>query len=542
MNRSNIILLKNIIMASSSLNKARHTSDKKVKRRAWGALAIEILLGTMLAVYVGITVYGYGYYGMGDIIPMLLGLVICLISFVFTFFKAGGYLLAFREYDMLMAMPIKTSGIVWAKFMHMFILGLKWCAWITIPVIILYGYFMHPNPTVYVLWLILVPFISLIATVAGSVLSILISGIGANFKHKRAVQTILTVLLVLACFFLEFIIGADADMEIKDMLATLREEIENVCNVLRPAKWFAEAINDAKPLSILLVILSAVAFTELFIRVLSIKYKKINSRLTASSANRDFKLKTQKAKNIYMTIAYKEFKRMTFSTTYMTNIALGGILTVILGVAAFFVKPESLMSAIQTGGTGGIPEYFTSYAFLIPAIPFFAYLLGGMMMSTCCSLSLEGKSLWIIQSMPIDVMTLLKGKMLFNMLLITPPVMVAVLGLSFCLKAGAVNWLLFEILSVVLCAAGTVRGMCCGVRFVKYDWVNEIEVIKQGTATAVYVLSHMFGMMILITLVMSLSAYINTALITVIFIVAASVWTLLDYRHLCRISAKRKVI
>ncbi len=543
MNSSNMILLKNLFLASSSLNKAKHTSDKKVKNKAWGTLAVGILIGLILAVYVGITVFGYGYYGMGDTIPMIIGIVIFLISLTFTFLKAGGYLLAFREYDMLMSMPIKTSGIVWAKFMHMFILSLKWSAWIAIPAIVIYGYFMHPNPVAYIMWIILTPLISLLGTVVGSVFAILISGVGANFKHKRAVQTALTLLLIVSIILADIFLSTKGDIDVENTLVILRAEIESVCKVLLPIKWFGAAINDISFLSAFIIILSAIIITELFIRVLSIKFKRINSKLTASAINGNFKLKSQKTKNIYMTIAYKEFKRMTFSTSYMTNsVLMGGVLSVIVGVAGLFVKPEVLLSSLQSEATTEMPNLLTSYTHLIPVVPFIAFLIGGMVMSTCCSLSLEGKNLWIVQSMPIEVMTLLKGKMLFNIFAVTPFVMFAVLGLSFCLKVGVLNWLLFEILSIILCVAGTVRSMCCGVRFVKYDWVNELEVIKQGAAVPLYMFPHLLIMIFLMTAAMNLSEHINVPTLTVIFIVAVSAWTLLDYRHLCRISKNRKAI
>lgn len=542
MDKTKILLLKTLFNSTSSINKMRNTNNKTVKRKAAGALGIQVFLCVILAVYIGITGYGYGYYGMGDVIPIETALIVCAMSLIFTFLKASGYLFAYKEYDMLMAMPIEVSGIVWAKFMHMFILDMPYISCISLPMMVIYGYFMKPNPLVYPIWIVLSICLALIAEVAASILAALVSGIGAGFKHKKAVQTALTIVFTLACLGLSFSLNGEEMEDVENVLDIMRSKLQSVANIVVPAKWFGEAVNSLKPIAILLPILLALVLTEGFIRILGFGYRKINTKLTSATTRSNYKLGTQKANGVIKAIAIKEFRRLTSSTLYLVNAGLGEILTVILGICGLVLKPETIMRSIQSGSTGEIPMSLTSYSSFVPAIPLIVFMISGLIMTTCCSLSLEGKNRWIIKSMPIDIMTLLKGKMLFNLILVTPPTMFGILGLCFCLKAGAVNFILFEILGVLLCIEGTVRGMCCGVRFVKYDWVNEAEVVKQGAAVAAYMFPHMLIMILLISAAISVKGKFVNVGITLVFIVITVLGLGLDYWHLKKLCSKRQVL
>ena len=63
-------------------------------------------------------------------------------------------------------------------------------------------------------------------------------------------------------------------------------------------------------------------------------------------------------------------------------------------------------------------------------------------------------------------------------------------------------------LGLVLCAFSTAWGCVCGIRHIRLDWDNEIEVIKQGADVAIYMLPNMFVVMGLTVLVVFLGTRI----------------------------------
>ena len=78
----------------------------------------------------------------------------------------------------------------------------------------------------------------------------------------------------------------------------------------------------------------------------------------------------------------------------------------------------------------------------------------------------------------------------------------------------------------------------CGVRFRRLDWVNEIEVIKQGTAVAVYLLPNMFAVMGLTVLSVVLGRRMDHALLALLFTAVAAALALLSYLRVMKLAEK----
>ena len=78
--------------------------------------------------------------------------------------------------------------------------------------------------------------------------------------------------------------------------------------------------------------------------------------------------------------------------------------------------------------------------------------------------------------------------------------------------------ILYLILGLVLCAFSTAWGCVCGIRHMRLDWENEVEVIKQSGAVTIYLLPNMFVVMGLTVLVVFLGTKIDHRLLAVMFI------------------------
>ena len=72
----------------------------------------------------------------------------------------------------------------------------------------------------------------------------------------------------------------------------------------------------------------------------------------------------------------------------------------------------------------------------------------------------------------------------------------------------------------------------------RLDWENEIEVIKQGTAVAIYMLPNMFVVMGLCVLVIFLGTRMDHRLLTIGFILLASVLAGLSYLRVMALAKK----
>ena len=529
----NIILLKTLLRSTSRFNSYKYCKDKKKRGKIVGAWVGAGILYLMLMSYCIATCVGYGHFGLTAGIPAMCAMVISLLSFVFTLFKTNGYLFGFKEYDMLMALPFEPKSIAACKFLYMYINSLPWYLSVSVSTLVGYAYYAKPSFAVYPLWVILSLIQPIIPMLGAAFIGFLTAKLGSGFKNKTIAQTVLTMIFIGLCFGSRFFIE---DMlknnKTEEVLSNISDITDKTGSVYLPVKWFGGAVTELNVLYMfLLIAVTAVLFTVVF-TIVGRSYRQINSALGSHAAAGKFVMKEQKQKSLISTIAFKEFKRMTGSVTYMTNALIGEIMCFGMGIAVLFVDLEKVIKAV----TKGAP--LTS-EMMVPAIPFIVYFFVGMVATTCFSPSLEGKNYWIVQSLPIRKKTLYQGKMLFNMLLTVPFALFADVTISISAKAGVVNTLLSAVLVVCLCAFSTAWGCVCGIKHIKLDWENEVEVIKQGTGVVVYLLPNMFITMGVIVLVVYLGTVIPSAVVTAGMILAAAILAVICYARAMSLAGKQ---
>ena len=530
----NMILLRTLLLSTSQLNIYRHCRDKKKRRRIAGGFIGLVLVYAMIMAYCIVMCIGYGAYGIIDAAPVMCALIISALAFFMTVFRTNGYLFNFREYDMLMSLPFESAAVAGSKFLYMYIKNLPWYLSISVAMAAGYGVYARPPVWIYPLWLILSLFLPLIPMLAASFLGFLIAKASAGFRRTNIVQTVLTIAFVVFCFSLRFIIeGIFRDNRVEQTLEKSMEVTNDAAGIFLPAKWFADAVTKHSVISMLLLIAASVLLFAAVFAVVGRSYRSINSSLKSHAAAGRYKMTAQKKRSVVSAVAYKEFRRMTASTAYMVNGAMGEILAPLLGILTLVVGFDRIVDVV----TRSAPF---DHAILQPAIPVIVYFFIGMVATTAFSPSLEGKNFWILQSLPVEMKTVWKGKMLFNMCLAVPPMIFSELCLCASARVPLPDTMLYLILGLALCAFSTSWGCVCGVKHMRLDWENEMEVIKQGAAVAIYMLPNMFAAMGLTVLVVFLGTKIEHWLLTLILILITSALAALSYLRVMALSRRRQ--
>lgn len=502
------------------MNVLKTSNDRKKKGKIIGSFIGMAILYLMLIAYCLLMAVGYAFFSLEEQLPFLTAITICTLSFVFTLLKAGSYLFGFREYEMLMALPFGEKTIVSGKFMYMYMKNLPWNLAISISMLIGYTFLVQPPIYVLPLWIVLSLFLPIIPMLLASFIGFLIARIGTMFKHWKAVQTILTFALVILAFSSRFIIESIfRNNEVKDALEDFSTTAAKIGNYYLPVGWFGKAVSEGSALYGLLLIGLTVFLYELVFNIISLSYKKMNSIMkTDVATDHNFKLTRQKRKSPAKAIAEKEIRRFVSSTNYLVNVSIGYILAVVVGVVALIFGLDKVISFI----TQGAP---VSTQMIIPAIPFVIYFLTGMMQMTVCSPSLEGKNYWILKSSPLTNKDIYFGKILASLYISIPAQLLSTLLTCIGSRVPALTTIGFLILGVILCIFSAVFGCACGIHFMKLDWENEVEVIKQGTAVLIY----MFPNMILTMVVLVGSIFLGRAAGTgVVIITGVLLYSLLS--------------
>ena len=533
MEKNSIVLLRTLLLSTSGRNIIKYSKDKSKKNRVSANAAGMAVLYLMLMAYCILMCVGYGRVGLTGSVPVMCALLICAVSFIFTFLKTNGYLFNFKEYDMLMSLPFKTQTVAACKFLYMYIKSLPWYMSISVAMMTGYGIYARPPVFVYPVWVILSLILPVIPMLAAAFLGFLVAKVSSGFRKTNIVQTVLIFILAIAAFASRFIIeDLFRNDKVEATLEMASEMTKEAARFFPPAGWFSDAVTRFDVLgALLLIAVSAGLFAAVF-AVVGRSYRKINSSLKSHAASKGYKMTAQKTRGAAAAIAYKEFRRMTGSTAYMTNCALGEILAALLGIITLIIGFDKIVGIV----TNGAPF---DYAILQPAIPFIVYFFIGMVATTACSPSLEGRNYWIIQSLPLEKKTVYQGKMLFNMLLTVPFMAFSTLCMCISAKVPVIETLLYLLLGAALCAFSTAWGCVCGVTHMRLDWENEIEVIKQGSAVMIYMLPNMFVVMGLTVLVVFLGMRMDHRLLACIFILIAGTLAALSYRSVMKLAKSR---
>ncbi len=527
-----IVLLRTLFLSTSQRNAFRYSKDKKKRGRIVGNTIGLAVLHLLLMGFGILMCFGYGTVGIIDSAPTMCALTIGALSFVLTLFKTNGYLFNFKEYDMLMSLPFSSRTVAACKFLYMYAKSLPWYLNISLAMMVGYGIYAQPPVVVFPLWIVLSLALPIIPMLAASFLGFLVAKVSSGFRRANIVQTLLSFVAVLAFFSLRFVLeGVLRNNGVQVVLEQVSAATNDAAGVYLPARWFANAITKTSPAdSALLIGVSLVLFAVVFL-VVGRSYRRINSSLRSHASTGQYHMSSQRKHSAVVAIAFKEFKRMTGSSVYMVNGAMGEVLATLLGVGTLVIGFDRIIAM----ATQGAPIDTTM---LHPAIPLIVHFFIGMVATTACSPSLEGKNYWILQSLPIEQKTIYQGKMLFNMCLTVPFMAISTLCLCVSARVPALDTVLYLVLGLALCSFSTAWGCVCGIKHMRLDWENEVEVIKQGAAVAIYMLPNMFVVMGLAVLVVFLGTQMDHNLVTIALTLVATVLATLSYMAVLRI-AKR---
>ncbi len=484
-----MILLKTELMNRFRFNTFTHEKDPKKKGRIISVAVAFLILMIMLSGYSFGLAYGFGSIGMAYVIPGYALTITSIVTVFFTFFKTNGILFGARDYDMLMALPIRTETIITAKFLSMYVNNLAFAMLVMIPMAVGYSMYAPVHVISILSWILGILAAPLFPMTIAAILGTIIIGIGSGFKHKVLVQVVLTIAVVVGISAISFTVQKTAAQDealFLAMFADLGMTISNMLHQIYPlSAWFDGAVNHHQIFSVGLLVIVSLAVYGMFTFICGKCYRKINSSLKSHHAVSNYKVGTLKRSSMMSALIWKECKRFTSSVPYMMNIGMGLILALLVSIISIFTGIDKVIATMNIGDMSVISPVLTNI------MPFAIAMVVNMCNTTSVSLSLEGRNLWVVQSLPISRKTLLQGKMLFNIVLVLPVSLICNIIFIFQLHVNGLMALLYLVFAVTSVLFSTVWGCFINVHFPNFSWENEIQVIKQGMSSMIGIFSSM---------------------------------------------------
>lgn len=162
---------------------------------------------------------------------------------------------------------------------------------------------------------------------------------------------------------------------------------------------------------------------------------------------------------------------MLASPLYLMNTGMALWLAPAMLLLLPLVKPDAVALL------RGMPQVMAP---LMRFLPLAACAFAGMSVPSAISLSMEGKNAWLMCTAPVSTGTLLGAKALFSFLFSLVPALLGAGLMAWHLRPGWATTLATLLLPVGLCAFLSVWGLVLDLRFARYDWESEQQIVKSS--------------------------------------------------------------
>ena len=144
---------------------------------------------------------------------------------------------------------------------------------------------------------------------------------------------------------------------------------------------------------------------------------------------------------------------------------------IIAAIASFFVK--DIEAVLNFPGINSVINVF---------LPIVVMFFAALSSTTYPSISLEGNHVWLTASLPVRSETIYKAKIIMNLCLTVPAILISSVLLSIRFRPDLLYAVLTVVISVLCSIFMAVFGLTVNIKFPNFEWTNAAAVVKQGAS------------------------------------------------------------
>lgn len=428
------LLLKMQLYQFGGINRLLHTGDKQARRR--GVALAGLALGAMgvLVAYSTMVSAALAQLGEVRVLPALAALVSGLAVLLLTLLKGAAVLLSPEEQDRLLCLPVQSWEIVLSRLAGAYLPNLLLSGIAALPAAMIYLQSEAVPKMGGVLFLLAIPLLPVIPMAAAMGVSILIAVLSARTRRKNMFAlgaSTLAVLVVVA-------VSAGAQRLEPDALLDKGLALSALAARLYPPAALVAAAASRPSLACFGAfaggsVLAGGVLAGVVVRF----YPELNAaaRRRGTAGGRQMPLR---ASTPGWAMYKRELARYFSCTIYALNSTIGMVLPLAIAVCIT------------------------------------------MSCTTSASLSLEGKSRWLLCAAPVRAIQVFRAKLAVNLTVVAPFGLLSavLLGIRFGAAAGQAVWL--GVVPAAYAVFTALLGMYMNVKFPRYDWPSEYYAVKGG--------------------------------------------------------------
>lgn len=456
------------IFKSYFYNAKKNKSRSAVSTTCFIILFVFLMVGVLGGIFAGLSValckplvavdMGWMFYLIMAMCAIFLG------AFGSIFNTYSGLYLA-KDNDLLLSLPIPVKTIIASRLVTVYLMGTMYAAVVFIPAVIVYLLTEGPSLGVVLGAVLLLALISAIVLILSCLLGFVVAKISLKLKRKSFFVVVISLLFIGAYYY--FCVRAkNIFVYFMAHAAVYGAKVKGSAYVL----YLFGRVGEGDPVAALLGIFAVGVCLGLTWLLLSRSFLGI---ATASGKVGSFRHRAGnvRQKSVFLALLEKEFGRFTSSANYMLNCGLGTL--VMLIAAVLLIVKGSFVSEL-------LLQIFPSADVVAVLVTGGVCMVATMNDMTAPSISLEGKNLWILQSLPVSPWQVLKSKMMMQLILTNIPVFVCsvcawfVFGFEF--YFGIFLLLIPQLYAVLLASF----GLFLNLKNPNFTWTSEIAPLKQS--------------------------------------------------------------
>lgn len=463
------------------------TDKKSGKTRSAAGTAVYLLLFVLLLLLLGLGVYsmtgmfagimlGRGY---DWLFFAFMGLTTVLLGLFGSVFSTYTSLYLAKDNEFLLSLPIPPSQILFSRMTGVFAMSLLYSAVAWIPSVIRYLKTVPESSGAFPSIVLL-----LCITVLVSALTCFFGWLVAMISRKAKGKSYLTVFLSLLFFGGYYY----AYHNFSKLLASLAEHVDQLRETFRgriyPLYLLGTAAEGNITSLLLFAALCAVAFVICWF-VMSRSFLRVATASNATGKRR-FREKEVRAAGLKTALFRRELKRFGSSAVYMLNCGLG-VLFLPAAAILCIIKRDFISVMLDM-----LRESAPSVLSYLPAgLSALICLIIAMNVITVPAVSLEGKNLWIVRSLPCPTREVLRAKELLHIVINAVPVVVSAAVLSILLQLKLTDVLTVLVVCLLYITLTAVFGLILGILRPILIWTNESVPVKQNLAVLIAILGNL---------------------------------------------------
>lgn len=501
----NCLLLTSILLKNnSSLNYGN--SKKSGNKRQ---IALMILIGICMLPLIAMLFEGFAFlykllapFHMEELLYELLFTALSLTLLVFSLPFVLSVMFFSRDLEYLQPMPLSSWQIVGAKFLTIMCYEYISTLFIGLPLIAGIASEAHVGASFWLIAILILLAVPVLPVIYAAFLGTLVLYLTRNWKHKEALMTFFSLLLILFSTGLGMLVsrfGQAPDAAAILALMTNSQPIVSRFSLIFPNLTLAKnALLHTDALMLILYLLSTIVLIGLFLSFGNHVYLKAVTGMTETSCKKE-RLSDNKIKKALHTsgtaaaFASREWKLLIRTPIYFLNcVVTAFIVPLILFITLFFSIPQvkNIIPALQQF----LPLLRQAdESILNGLLLLIIFAVSGFMCSmnlapaTC--ISREGQNIGDLKFIPVSTQDILKGKMICSLAISAAAVYPYAIALPI-ISALLLHTPLWLLIPSLLIASFTLimlgHLMLLGdLLYPKLNWTSEQAAVKQNMTALV---------------------------------------------------------